>query len=345
METKSCCLCSVRRGTKPTPNGLVCSTCLSYSYYYCEAPHAEGRMYMRRSENSTYTTMCGLIICSACASDPGFKERMKARLNFRGSDAAKLFGFMGKPDNDLYMGVELETSDSTDGGSLAKIFETTGDFALVKSEGVNSGYGIEIVSAPMSFELHKEKWEPFFNDIPATLRTGVEFGCGMHIHVSRKPLSHLRVGKLAVFINNAGNRKFNEAVAGRTNSSYYRYHSEVKLDNYQGFGDTKGAALNVFETSTIEFRIFTGVLDKALFCKNIEFVHALVTWSEGADQNDLTHTTFLQWFESSADKTKYSNLYSFFIEKKYLADPAQMKLELTPKRKYTSRKALVAVAA
>mgnify|MGYP007090463966 FL=1 len=48
----------------------------------------------------------------------------------------------------------------------------------------------------------------------------------MHVHISRKPLSQLTIGKLIEFLNRLDNKEFIHHIAGRIDNQYARMESD-----------------------------------------------------------------------------------------------------------------------
>ena len=193
----------------------------------------------------------------------------------------------------IYFGVELEViATSGDVGCIAydcrDILGT--NFAITKHDGSLGSRGFELVTIPTVIAKHAKRWEPLLDSPPRGLRSWDNPKCGMHVHVSRAPLSALTIGKVLVFINADENKKFVVSIAGR--ESGYAEISPKKIvdaNRYCGSG-----AINLGNEDTIEFRIFKGTLKKTSFMKNLEFVAATVqVFANGLESTNWTCSHFL----------------------------------------------------
>lgn len=149
--------------------------------------------------------------------------------------------------------------------------------------------GLEIKTAPASYETQMEKWDAFFNTFnPHNFLTRDDVG--IHIHVSRKGFdSKLHHDRFIEFFYE--NQKLCEKFGQRNYPEYYS-----RYDKY--------VPINILHSQTLEVRIFKSTLRKLEFLKNLEFVHAIVSYTR-KEQN----RSFIDWFESN--NSQYENLYRF----------------------------------
>lgn len=214
------------------------------------------------------------------------------------------------------MGVELEVEladgEDQDRDSTARaVLEHVSNFCILKDDGsLNSGF--EIVSCPCTLDQHKILWESFFNWKPtALLRSANTSTCGMHVHLSRAPLSHLQLGKMLVFINEPSNKWFIRRIAQR-NSDRWAKVEKKKHSDCRHYPDERYQAVNLLNQNTVEFRIFKGNLKKESFFKNIEFVHALTMFCSPSDRS-IKECMSVDHFVAFVAKNKkeYPNLHTF----------------------------------
>src|ERR1051326_2405182 len=154
-------------------------------------------------------------------------------------NAKPSFTCRGKSQSNLFLGVELEVEprkekDFSMGlNTLSdKICECLGDFVITKSDS-SIPDGFEICSSPASLEYHRDYWDKFFNEFNNKLRAFKTAHCGMHVHISRNPMSNLQIGKILIFIYNPDNYKFISRIAQRESE----YHNNFQQD--RKIGDAK----------------------------------------------------------------------------------------------------------
>ncbi len=299
IKTKHCGICGVNAAT----------TC--YEYY------AKELMVSNKWSKE--------LVCPEHADiNPSYKKVL-------GTGRAETYlGFIGKPLDNLYIGVEIEV-EVEPSGSGKKSFENTknelfdlfDNFVIMKTDGSLTGYGIEIVSAPAPFDVHSAAWNKFLLSCPEhvcsnTRPKGGTTECGMHIHFSRKALTVIEIGKVAYFISAASNAKLITDIAGRYNNRYCAINP-VNKENYKTFtksSNVRRSAVNNTNENTVELRIFKGTLNPVLFMKNIEFTHALVTFAKSSDIEQMTTKDFAMYVGLNGGI--YPNLCKFLVWKGYL---------------------------
>lgn len=227
--------------------------------------------------------------------------------------------FVGKDLWGIYMGVELELEvDSSDTRSECSelVLGKLGDFAITKEDG-SLDYGFEICSSPASLDKHKEKWEKFFvEDVVSNFESRTT--CGMHVHVSREPLSTLQIGKIIEFVHNPSNYSFIKIVAERGSGMYNQYKDCAKKITDVSKYSNRRLGVNLSNPQTIEFRLFKSPTKKLNFYKNLEFCYALVKFtfpSSSSMKDTKTVDGFIKFLEKNS--REYPNLCQFLSERGY----------------------------
>ena len=212
--------------------------------------------------------------------------------------APDFLSFLGKPKNKMYFGVELEVEVDSPHNletHAERVRDALPNFVITKYDG-SLDRGFEIVTAPASLEVHRERWPAFFKQTRegnlSRLLSFTPGTCGMHIHISREALAPSQLGRMIVFMYERGNTRFIERMAGRNlrkgrGADYARLGEPTKLEKVCSVvtsGSKKRAfckgtigrgAINTGNPDTIEFRLFRGTLKESSFFKNLEFVQAL----------------------------------------------------------------------
>lgn len=285
----------------------------------CDSCHADSCTCCDRCGDSEWddeTTESddGEILCRDCADPPrpqliaGYGDRSANRMPPESKDK-------------LLFGVELEV-EARDGDSYAAATfirnHLKQDYSVLKTDGSLGPGGIEIVTRPDSVEVHRRKWEPLFAADPAQILKSWTTGrCGMHVHVSRRPLSQLQLGKMLCFLNEPANEKFIIKVAGRRSDRWSRIYKKKVTDIWSPA--ERYVALNLCNERTVEFRIFRGTLNKVTFFKNIEFCQALVEFTAPANHS-IAEATSAAHFINWVDHHKYPNLYDWLVRLGFVAD-------------------------
>mgnify|MGYP003133868255 CR=1 FL=1 len=253
--------------------------------------------------------------------------------------------------DNLYFGVELEVGYQRSVGNRRKLHldieqNYLKGLAICKSDGSVSN-GFEINTTPMTFDFIKttDVFFNFFNHTKNSLRSYSMRSTGIHIHVSKRPLSTLQIGKMLEFVNSRKNRDFIIELSGRNPNTYCEINDILKckdihlkeygtdgrnMDNrdYRALDkmNDKYQAVNLQHSETVEFRIFKGNTKPQTISRYIEFVHGLVMFSKNGSNQNLTYKDFIKWV--SLNKNTYPFLNEF--NQKFLGnEKAKLKEEFT----------------
>jgi len=265
-----------------------CRHCLRNETFHCDGCN-------ERYPNDFYG---GDSYCQSCYVPPG---------TLASSETKNPNDFIG--DGPLYLGVELEVECPYD-DDIAEAAEDTqnklGYTFLLKEDGSITD-GFEIVSAPADLANHLKMWDKFFNN-PSTL-IEVTSGCGMHVHVSRKALSRLDIGKLIYFLNSTDNKWFVEFIAGRYNNTYCEKLTDCDIwKTAKNGNEDRYRMINMQNPNTIEFRIFESTLNIKEFKARLEFVASLCEWVEFTSLQLLSASNFINFIRKT---TKYPHLSDY----------------------------------
>lgn len=251
-------------------------------------------------------------VCFHCA------DKVQSMVREYSSKAEAHFNY--KPTSEIHYGVELEL----EGRSLKSVLyahRNLKDHCILKRDGSLEN-GFEIVTKPSSIEEHKKQFEPFFSGIKGVGLKAANT-CGMHVHVSKKPLSALQIKRIAQFLeNNIGEV---HKIAGRKESYYakitglaqkvtleYNAREPVYSKRLKASTSERYVGLNCSPTNTIEFRMFASTTDAKKFNSNLEFVKAIVGFTTpGYLALKITETpTWGQFKEyTKTMKNTYPNLF------------------------------------
>ena len=233
----------------------------------------------------------------------------------------------------LYFGIELEVGYQRNcpKNKIHQLIEEKflKGLAICKSDGsVNNGF--EINTVPMTFNYIKTSniFFDFFDKTKNWLRSYNMSNTGIHIHVSKKPLSTMQIGKMLEFTNSRKNRNYIIDLSGRNPNSYCQINDVLKVKHIalKEFGTDgrelnnsecnaldkmrdKYQAINLQHDETVEFRIFKGNTKPQAISRYIEFVHALVMFSKNTSPNNLDYDSFINWV--ATQKMTYPFLHEF----------------------------------
>lgn len=259
-------------------------------YYIISGQKIPFREVIARGEECSY---CGAVfistsahtlflddVCTSCINKVGELVReynYKAEKHFKHKEDSK----------DILYGIELELEGSSF-SALVYADKHLKTHCILKRDGSLQN-GVEIVTKPAKVGEHKEAFKPFFDKIDTT-SLQAKSSCGMHIHVSKNPLTALQIKRIGGFLEE--NMSFVHKIAGRKDNTYskvkdltkgmsvlYNEREPVYSKRLNLTTSTRYSALNCTGKHTIEFRMFASTTDFVKFIANLEFVQALVEFN------------------------------------------------------------------
>jgi hypothetical protein len=263
---------------------------------------------------------------------PATREQLGTVLNYT-SNVLDYLPFHMRGDREqlspLY-GIELEAcSNYTPQQIIAAQDEL---FFIMKQDGSISGegrYKYEMVTVPATYKVHKRLWAEFFNKIDYTkFDTSKNTGNGMHVHIDRKAFvakSHLN--KFTWFFINPANFDFLFDISERpSKTDYQRWAPTPELAHIR---ESKVACMrnavqqnrNMRGTvhfkgnSTVEIRMFKGVVSYATIIKNLEFVDSIFHFSAETALININLKSYLSWLQSQP-VNRYQVIKEFLAQSK-----------------------------
>lgn len=244
-------------------------------------------------------------------------------------------------DKTPFLGIELEV-EALAGGSRsegAKIVHDipwaypVHDGTLVgnRPNGLGGDGGFEIVTHPMSWRWFNEHW-PEIEGLLATLSTrgyrSWESGrCGMHVHVSRRPMSESHGMRFIRFIYGSPNLCMTVGQRSAKNPAlreYAPFDQEdparfiEKIRDYRNPGvDGHYCALNAAKRVSLEARWFRGTLNPESFRKNVEFIHSVWYFTKREGHRSANEINYIEWLRTPPERGQYATLLDY-LEKNYV---------------------------
>lgn len=191
--------------------------------------------------------------------------------------------------------------------------------SLIKSDGIlkydvsidiinplklNEYCGFEIVTRPMNYKNAKGFLKKLTKGRHPLLRSWRVNTTGVHIHVNKKFLRPIEIGKILLFMNSTVNRDFIVAIAGRSSDKYAAFMEKRIMDYSETSEDCHYYAVNVSNENTVEFRVFKGSLDERRLLTYLQFVKSLIEFiriapiggaTVSTKKNQLTYKHYVDW--------------------------------------------------
>lgn len=255
--------------------------------------------------------------------------------------------FVEKASDKRYvpLGVELEVyaENRYDVVHSMRDDDAFSDTYLERDGSLSEYHGFEIITQP----LGKTEWDSFAPKLLNHLLDRKVLGYnhpdsnsyGIHISINRAYLSPLQEARMSLFLTAEENIGFVKAIAQRNaiyGGSDTTQIGSLDRDNQtirnmgglrtistrkkKIYGMGKYSPLNL-KPDVAECRIFQSTLHPQSFMKNLEFVWALVEWTNvtSATGSSWLHTDFVKWLAArpNAD-TDFGNLIAYLRRPKYV---------------------------
>lgn len=243
-----------------------------------------------------------------------------------------------------FLGLELEVEAQHGRSSRiagAKIVNTlAGDYGYVVHDGTllgtnDGGLGgqkaFELVTFPFTYEWFDEQW-PNIENLLATLsakgyRSWEGGRCGIHVHISRAPMSDAHQMKFIRFIYGSVNMMLCIGQRGYRDKSMDKnapFHKEDRANFIAKIRDYINpnvhghyAALNTDKEATLEGRWFRGTLNPHGVRKNVEFMHSLWYFTKMYGFASANEINYIEWLRESPQSKQYSVILDF-LEREYV---------------------------
>lgn len=311
-------------------NGFTCTACLRSDYVYSEpevlyvprdqAVQSSDTEEWASEEHAQRNWHWDDWSETWLARNPGELMGFSAR-------ATQHFGWPdGVPRNALVYGVELEM-EAIDGWCVDDAVEelggrAKGDRFILKEDG-SLKEGCELACAPMTLGEHREYWPRILQ--PGLLRVAHSGAgtdrCGIHVHINRRALSDLTVGKIQAFANNQSADGLVSCIAQRSYSGYAKASWGKKVAEGRYDNEDRYERVNT-RSDTIEIRLFRGNLRPERVVKNVEFCDAVAKWAKTASvkvvEGPGAAENFLYWLDKR--RKDYPTLVGFLVERGRMMD-------------------------
>lgn len=252
------------------------------------------------------------------------------------------------------LGVELEVYAHDRADVVQSLKSNFNDLYLERDGSLDDYHGFEIITQPYG----KTEWAEFaprlLNHLLERRVLGYnhpdDASYGIHISVNREYLSPLQEARMSLFLTAAENEYFVKAIAqrnaiygGSTSVQFGAFDKRMqKVHNIGGlgryfnnkkkiYGMGKYSPLNLKDT-VAECRIFQSTLHPQSFMKNLEFMWALVEWTNTTSATGSTwlHTDFVQWLCLRPDSdTDFGHLMAYLRKDKYIVKRGSGSIENT----------------
>lgn len=286
--------------------GTMCHTdnLTSYDFGYC-CPNCSSDVHTCDECGEEFLDTDNECVCDDCLSSTIKGYRTK---------------FKNLPDygDKMMFGVEMEFEVYTEKNPsiVARHFKNElGNVIMIKEDG-SIDYGFEVVTKPLSMEDAI--------DVCKKICDCSQKGCyessttGVHIHISKAALSQIQICKMISIFGELESDIVN--IARRSSSSWAKISkkkfAKIREEGYSYFiqneREERYRAINLQNEHTVEFRVFSGTMDKSTIEAYILFVSAIVIASKKISGVDVDNGLTSEKIFSYVSKNKrYDNLRTY----------------------------------
>ena len=228
---------------------------------------------------------------------------------------------------DTWYGLEWEVmARRSMSDEFPEVLTKNNDWFMCKRDGsLDEGNGgFEICSAPSTFKFLKDRLQKLFHsdywldDDGNTYVKGWNTGCaGIHIHISRRALTPLQIGKMLVFVNAKKNKRFIEDIAGRSMGRWCQSHEKNLLDGTERDSD-RYQAVNTSNRNTVELRIFRSNVSENGLMRVLEFTDAFVHFLKQSSMNSVSYKDFMRYMNKPNVRANYPTFWAWLITNGYV---------------------------
>ncbi len=259
-------------------NITLCYRCYDNHYTSCERCgriiHYDDAHYCNDDDDIPY--------CSNC-------------IEYFHSTAIKPYSYKPVPEffgtGNLFMGVELEIDKGGEDADNAQELTDCAEGRIYCKHDGSIDEGFELVSHPMTLDYHKNEmnWQEIFDKaINMGYRSHQTSTCGLHIHCSRaafgvgEDAQDATVGRVVYFVEKHWNElvRFSRRKQENLNrwAAKYATISNTTQETYKKAKDKRMGryvAVNLENSSTVEFRLFRGTLCYKTFIATLQLVEQI----------------------------------------------------------------------
>ena len=298
---------------------IVCDGCFSESYHMCN--NCEAIIH----DDYTHYDSNGTAYCDSCFADV-------PQANIHDYYYTPIYTLYGdRPANNRYYGVELEIDDGEDLCATAADLYATAAEIYLKQDG-SLVHGVEIVTHPCTLSYHADMlpWKEICHVAQSYGYKSHDVDtCGLHIHVSRAGFGDteleqdLTIAKLMLLFDKYWDKyivPFSRRDHSKINAwakkpdagiSTVDTPTEVQ-EKIQYRRQDRYQAINITNSSTVEFRIFRGTLKHTTILASLQWIDTLINFCQANRLKDFIAAT---WDTIFAD-TLYPELRTYLSSRK-----------------------------
>ena len=278
---------------------VICSRCADDEYIQC--CHCSN--YISRSSNRVICKACDERVYSRVINNYSTKPipRFKSRI-YEGDKGVRFFG------------LELEFNCLSPAGAYALFNDLYKDHWIYNKSDASVSNGVEIVTNPMDRSNAKKllnRMADGLEQISSDIRSYKD-NAGIHIHVNRKSVDPIDVYKLGYLFNYKMPSEYKRLIyyiSNRLSTSTdttddFHYCSLGTRKDKTTLGKPTGDrynAINLQNTSTIEFRLFKTVADPEIIESYIEFTDKSLEYCHTHSLKQMNIPSFILWLYDNTD--------------------------------------------
>jgi len=307
-ENTFCCAdCGERNANNAAVNTAggdsICERCYENNYFCCE--NCQEVFHNDNLMSTDFAYYCER--CYPGNDDNGVIHDYHHKPN-------PVFHHMPKEKDKLYIGVELETEGDCDCAEGCLEWSDGEDrYWLEHDSSLDRGF--ELVTHPCTLAYHMERfpWVSVCDYLKDNrFKSHNTETCGLHIHISKRPLSPADQIKIGLFMGfNAEKIK----ILGRRDYNTYCKRKYIDKKINADCSPDRYEAVNFTNYKTIEFRFFRGSIKADTIKAAIQFCHALVGYCKQNGFPTLVRPCWNEFVAYVKGIKEYKLLYTYLLHK------------------------------
>ena len=280
---------------KRTEDGdIICSQCASSKYRKCSNCDS----YIKRTHERSICFECDSAVYRRTVNNYSTKPIPRFQSRYRFCKGIR------------YYGMELELNHISPEACRAIWHDLYTDKLIYNKHDGSIGSGTEVVTNPCDKASMMKLLDRMKDGMDLVKETrGYKDNAGIHFHVSRDSISPIDLYKICYLLNYTSNSKEKRIMyylSGRNDKStnqtdYYSYCRVGTQKNKKGLKlpSDRYNAVNLNNTSTIEFRIFKSTADIDVIKSYIELLEKIIEFSHINGIKDINISNFIVWLKNN----------------------------------------------
>lgn len=264
------------------------------------------------------------------------EESESSTYYIRGYHAGNPDGIQFYGKGPCYFGMEIEIDEGGEDDENAGILlEKIGGYEHAHCEHDGSlNEGLEFITQPMSYNYFHHDFRTY---LEAFAEKATKLGytahnaetCGLHIHVSRNAFSDESIERLWTLFYKFKNEMLTFSRRKPDQLRFCELPTKKNIAKTYTPGGNRYQALNLNNSTTIEFRLWRGSLNVKTILATLEFTNAICTWALNHSMEELDSVTWEDFVTQILNENETEYLRDYLVVRKLYFPEVNEELNVT----------------